>query len=233
MDLLGSFGTNVDVIIFFAAGMGVGASLLAALQAALDGEDGRTALAQRVARIETRLAAGKDAVRLSRSMFRLVERLPRIAGTSSTLLFADARPRHRHTAAPDGEALAKEFAEAMQENMNAAVEIAKAIIDPTMNLNEAADRREVAARIRKASKTLTMAFWEKHGGLILASPMSPVLKDLLKTFFACVKRLISTVAELAKEPGFAELDALLDCVIDVLDAAKAIIDEFERMTADA
>jgi hypothetical protein len=63
--------------------------------------------------------------------------------------------------------------------------------------------------------------------------MSPVLKDLLKTFFACVKRLISTVAELAKEPGFAELDALLDCVIDVLDAAKAIIDEFERMTADA
>ena len=63
--------------------------------------------------------------------------------------------------------------------------------------------------------------------------MSPVLKDLLKTFFACVKRLISAVSALATEPGFAELDALLDCVIDVLDAAKAIIDEFERMTADA
>ena len=35
------------------------------------------------------------------------------------------------------------------------------------------------------------------------------------------------------QPSFAELDALLDCVIDVLDAAKAILDEFERMADGA
>jgi hypothetical protein len=233
MHLLASIGPDVDVIIFFAAGMGVGASLLAALQSALQGDEGPAALARRVARIEMRLAAGKDAARLSRVMVRIVDRLPAIAGANSTTVFAAARPRHRHTAAPDGDALAKEFADAMQENMNAAVEIAKAIIDPAMNLNEPEDRREVAARIRKAATTLTMDFWEKHGGMILASPMSSALKDLLKTFFGCVKRLISAVTSLPREPGFAELDALLDCVIDVLDAAKAIIDEFERLSADA
>ena len=57
MDLLGSIGPDVNVIIFFAAGMGVGASLLAALQSALQGDDGPAALARRVAHIETRLAA--------------------------------------------------------------------------------------------------------------------------------------------------------------------------------
>ena len=94
MDLLGSFGPQADVIIFFAAGMGVGASLLAALQAALEGEDGAAALARRVARIEMRLAAGKDAMRLSHAMFDLVERLPRvIAPGASTMLAAAKSPR--------------------------------------------------------------------------------------------------------------------------------------------
>jgi hypothetical protein len=231
MDLLGSFGPQTDVIIFFAAGMGVGASLLAALQAALEGEDGAAALARRVARIEMRLAAGKDAIRLSRAMFELVERLPRVITPGMSTVLAAAKAQRRDAAPPDGEAIAKEFADALQDNMNAAVEIAKAIIDPTMNLADAKDRREVASRIRGAAKGLSTGFWDKYGSLVLASPMAPALKELLKNFFACVKRLVSSVAALAREPGFAELDALLDCVIDVLDAAKAIMDELERMSA--
>jgi len=65
---------------------------------------------------------------------------------------------------------------------------------------------------------------------LLSSSLPENLTDLLRVFFAQVKRLKTAVTELVKEPSFADLDALLDRAIDLLDTAKAIIDELERLS---
>ncbi len=118
----------------------------------------------------------------------------------------------------------------MRDNTVAAVEIAKAIIDQGVNLNDAGDRRRVADRIRSEGKKLSTSFWDKYGELMLASSLPQNLKDLLRVFFAQVKRLKTAVTELVKDPSFADLDAVLDRAIDLLDTAKAIIDELERLS---
>jgi hypothetical protein len=55
------------------------------------------------------------------------------------------------------------------------------------------------------------------------------LKDLLRAFFVQVKRLRTAVDDLIREPSFADLDAVLDHAIHLIDSARAIIDELEKL----
>ncbi|MEQ1755394.1 MAG: hypothetical protein ABL973_14830 [Micropepsaceae bacterium] len=231
MDLFDAFALSDENLVFFATGLGVGAMLWAAAQSSLHRRQNSGALAVRVARLEMRLASDKNFTALARAMQALEQKMPALGSTNVVTLFAAAQlPQLRSSTRSDPEDIAKQFGDSMRDNTIAAVEIAKSIIDQGVNLNDAKDRREVAARIKKFGQGLSTAFWDKHGELMLASSLPANLKNLLRVFFAQVKRLKSATAELAKEPSFADLDALLDRAIDLLDTAKAIIDELERLS---
>lgn len=232
MELIASMGLSEDIFVFFVAGVAVGALVLASIQSAFGGSTARAALSQRVTRLEIRLVAARDFKKLSPALMAVAARLPLTRNTGVVTLFAGpASPSHDASPLPDTQQIAREFGEAMHANTGAAVEIAKAIIDAGVNLNDPKDRREVASRIRKSGQLLSGAFWDHYGDALMASAAPASLKELLKAFFAQVKRLKSAVNDLAKQPEFADLDALLEKVIDLLDTAKSIMDELEKALA--
>jgi hypothetical protein len=155
---------------------------------------------------------------------------PLLAQAGTRVLLADARlggiGARNEAAAED---IAKAFGEAMQDNTVAAVEIARAIIDQSINLNDAKDRRRVAQKAREQAARLTTTFWDRHGDLLMSSALPANLKDLLRVFFAQVRRLKTAITDLVKEPSFADLDSVLDHAINLIDTARAIIDELERI----
>lgn len=231
MDLMGGIGLSEDTLLVFSAGVGAGVLLCAALGASLPRRKENSPLSVRVAKLEMRLAAGKNFPAIAGAVTSFESSIPGLVEAGSRVLLADAGlPRLKPSHRADPEEIAREFGEAMRDNTVAAVEIAKAIIDQGVNLNDAKDRRRVADKIRTEGKKLSTGFWDKYGELMLSSSLPENLKDLLRVFFAQVKRLKTAVTELVKEPTFADLDALLDRAIDLLDTAKAIIDELERLS---
>lgn len=235
MDLFNGITVSEENLLFFAAGLSSGSLLWAALQASLrGGNDQSKTLATRVAKLEMRLAAGKDFTAIASAMRAFESVMPVMSGPNVVTLFStvdlpQVKPSKR---TPDPEQIAKEFGEAMRDNTVAAVEIAKSIIDQGINLDNPADRKAVTAKIKKFGTSLSTKFWDSYGDLMLSSSLSQNLKDLLRVFFAQVKRLKAAVTELSKEPSFAELDSVLDRAIDLLDTAKAIVDELERLSAN-
>ena len=227
MDILGGIGLTGENLKFFAAGLAGGTLLWAALSAATRKPSHTKILAQRIGKLEMRLAAGKDFAAIARAVQIFESHLPGVSTQRVVPLF-NASPMPQNRADPDQ--IAREFSEAMRNNMMAAVEIAKSIIDQNVNLNDPKDRRELAARIKKFGQNLSTGFWDRHGEAMLAT-MPGNLKDLLRVFFAQVKRLKAAVTDLAREPSFADLDTILDRAIDLLDTAKAIIDELESHAA--
>ncbi len=232
MDVLGGISLSDDTLLVFTTGVGAGVLLCAALGASLPRRKDASALSSRVAKLEMRLAAGKNFPAIASAVTTFEGCIPALVEAGSRVLLADAGlPRLKPSSrTADPEEIAREFGEAMRDNTVAAVEIAKAIIDQGVNLNDAGDRRRVADRIRSEGKKLSTSFWDKYGELMLASSLPQNLKDLLRVFFAQVKRLKTAVTELVKDPSFADLDAVLDRAIDLLDTAKAIIDELERLS---
>ena len=229
MDVLSGIGLTEDTVKVFATGVGAGALLCAVIVASLRKQSETRILAKRVGKLEMRLAAGKDFTSIASAMEIFQASLPVMTSPEVVTLFSTADIAHRRpTHRTDPEQVAREFAEAMRDNTVAAVEIAKAIIDQGVNLNDAKDRRKVSTSIKKLGQALNTTFWDHYGEVMLASNLPSNLKDLLKVFFAQVKRLKAAVLELAKEPTFADLDTLLDRAIDLLDTAKAIIDELEH-----
>lgn len=231
MDLLNGITVSEENLVFFAAGLGAGALLWAALRAGMRGGDAQSAkLATRVAKLEMRLAAGKDFTMIARAVRDFEDLMPSMGGPNVVTLFSTTElPQLKPSRRADPEQVATEFGEAMRDNTVAAVEIAKAIIDQGINLDDATDRRSVTAKIKKFGASLSTKFWDTYGEMMLASGLPQNLKDLLRVFFAQVKRLKSAVSELSRDPSFAELDTVLDRAIDLLDTAKAIIDELERL----
>ena len=227
MDILGGIGLTGENLKFFAAGLAGGTLLWAALSAATRKPSHSKILAQRIGKLEMRLAAGKDFAAIARAVQIFESHLPGVSTQRVVPLF-NASPSPRNLADPDQ--IAREFSEAMRNNMMAAVEIAKSIIDQNVNLNDPKDRRELGSRIKKLGQNLSTGFWDRHGDAMLATTMPGNLKDLLRVFFAQVKRLKAAVTDLAREPSFADLDTILDRAIDLLDTAKAIIDELESHT---
>ncbi len=233
MDILGGVGLTDENLKFFAAGLAGGTLLWAALFAATRKKSQARSLAQRVGKLEMRLAAGKDFAAIARAVQIFEDNLPGISKHGWVPLFsaqnlgASPLPKSRPQNRADPEQIAREFAEAMRDNTVATVEIAKLIIDKNVNLNDPKDRRDVAARIKKFGQSLSTGFWDRHGELMLQSNLPGNLKDLLRVFFAQVKRLKTAVNDLAREPTFADLDTVLDRAIDLLDTAKSIIDELE------
>lgn len=231
MDFLGGISLSDDTLLVFTTGVGAGVLLCAALGASLPRRKDTSALSSRVAKLEMRLAAGKNFPAIASAVTTFEGSIPALVEAGSRMLLADAGlPRLKPSHRADPEEIAREFGEAMRDNTVAAVEIAKAIIDQGVNLNDAGDRRRVADRIRSEGKKLSTSFWDKYGELMLASSLPQNLKDLLRVFFAQVKRLKTAVTELVKDPSFADLDAVLDRAIDLLDTARAIIDELERLS---
>lgn len=231
MDLLNGSGLSEEHLVFFATGLGVGAMLWGALQSSLHRKPVTSALEARVAKIEMRLASNKDFPAIGKALEGLQSALPIIGAPQTVTLFSAVRAdAHKPELRPTAEQIAKEFGEAMQANTVAAVEIAKSIIDQSVNLADPSDRRRVAARCKELGRNLSTQFWDNYGDLMLASGLPQNLKDLLKVFFAQVKRLKTALNELPKEPKFEDLDKLLDRAIDLLDTAKAIIDELERLS---
>ena len=236
MDILGGVSLTNENLQFFGAGLAAGAALWALLATATRrAPETAESLAQRVSKLELRLAAGKDFSAIARAIESMQLGLPTLAGREGEVVRVfgalPALPKRRPSDRSDPEQVAREFIEALRNNATAAAEIAKAIVDQSNNLNDPKDRREIAQAIKKFGQILDTTFWDRYGEMMLASGLSDNLKTLLRTFFAQVKRLKVAVTELPKDPAFADLDALLDRALDVLDTAVAIIDELNAQAA--
>lgn len=224
---------GVDATVLLALGAAGGCALCAAISALMPDRTEKAALARRVDRLEMRLASARDLTVVASALSGLTASVPLMMHAAPRLLLADGKSRLFDTVnSTDSDDIARAFGEAMHNNTVAAVEIARAIIDDSVNLNDPKDRKRVGEAARKHLSALSTAFWDQHGGLLLSSGLPAVLKDLLKQFFAQVKRLKGAVADLAKEPSFADLDAVLDLAIALIDTARAIIEELERLGAD-
>lgn len=228
MEILASFGFSVDSLKLFAVGMATGTLLLAMLMAALRKPAQAQSLARRVGKLEMRLAASRDFAAIALALKSVDAHLPTLTSAATTTLFSALAPARRPANRTDPEQVAREFSQAMRDNTMAAVQIAQAIIDQGVNLDDAKDRRDIAGRIRKAGQALSTKFWDSHGEFMLQSALPANLKELLRVFFARVKRLKEAVSGLAKDPSFADLDALLEHAIDLIDTAKSIVDELEK-----
>lgn len=219
-----------EALLLLAIGAAAGCALCAAISALLPVRSSSTPLARRVEKLEMRLAATRNTAAIRAALTGLSSSAPRLAEAGSRVLLADARLDARNDAGPED--IAHAFGEAMRDNTVAAVGIARAIIDESVNLNDAKDRRRVADKTREEARKLTTSFWDLHGELLLASGLPANLKDLLRVFFAQVRRLKTAVAELVKDPTFADLDAVLDHAIALIDTARAIIDELENISEE-
>lgn len=219
-----------EALLLLAIGAGAGCALCAAISALLPARSSGAPLARRVEKLEMRLAATRNMAAITTALTGLSSSAPRLAEAGSRILLANARLHTRNDANPDD--VARAFGEAMRDNTVAAVGIARAIIDESVNLNDAKDRRRVADKARDEARKLTTSFWDRHGELLLASGLPANLKDLLRVFFAQVRRLKTAVAELVKDPTFADLDAVLDHAIALIDTARAIIDELEKVSEE-
>jgi len=230
MDLLQMMTANADTVLLLAVGAAAGCLLCAAISALIPAGADRSRLARRVENLEMRLAATRNLATITTALTGLAASTPLLAQAGTRVLLADARlggiGARNEAAAED---IAKAFGEAMQDNTVAAVEIARAIIDQSINLNDAKDRRRVAQKAREQAAKLTTTFWERHGDLLMSSALPANLKDLLRVFFAQVRRLKTAITDLVKEPSFADLDSVLDHAINLIDTARAIIDELERI----
>lgn len=219
-----------DALMLLAVGAAAGCALCAAISALVPTRSSSAPLARRIEKLEMRLAATRNMAAVTTALTGLSASAPRLAEAGSRILLADARLDARNDASPDD--VARAFGEAMRDNTVAAVGIARAIIDESVNLNDAKDRRRVADRTRDEARKLTTTFWDRHGELLLASGLPENLKDLLRVFFAQVRRLKTAIAELVRDPTFADLDAVLDHAIALIDTARAIIDELEKISEE-
>jgi hypothetical protein len=233
MDVSEIMNAGVDSSVLLALGAAGGCALCAAISALMPDGKEKAALARRVDRLEMRLASARDLTVVASALSGLTASVPLMMHAGPRLLLADGKSRLFDTVnSSDSDDIARAFGEAMHNNTVAAVEIARAIIDDGVNLNDPKDRKRVGEAARSHSSALSTAFWDQHGELLLSSGLPAVLKDLLKQFFAQVKRLKGAVADLAKEPSFADLDAVLDLAIALIDTARSIIEELERLGAD-
>lgn len=221
---------DTDALMLLAAGAAAGCALCAAISALLPARSSNTPLARRVEKLEMRLAATRNMAAITTALTGLSACAPRLVDAGSRVVLADARLETRSDASPED--VARAFGEAMRDNTVAAVGIARAIIDESVNLNDAKDRRRVADKTRGEAGKLTTSFWDRHGELLLSSGIPANLKDLLRVFFAQVRRLKTAVAELVRDPTFADLDAVLDHAIALIDTARAIIDELEKISEE-
>jgi hypothetical protein len=222
-----------ETLMLLAVGAALGCLLCAAISALLPTRAANAPLARRVEKLEMRLAATRNVAAITTALTGLHASAPLLAQAGGRLLLADGRLSRldpRNDASPED--IARAFGEAMRDNTVAAVEIARAIIDQSVNLNDARDRRRVAEKAREEARKLNTAFWDRHGELLLGSALPPNLKDLLRVFFAQVRRLKTAIAELVKEPTFADLDSVLDHAIGLIDTARAIIDELEQINGE-
>lgn len=233
MDVSEMMNAGADATVLLALGAAGGCALCAAISALLPDRKEKVALARRVDRLEMRLASTRDLSVVASAVSGLTAAVPFMLQVAPRLLLADGQARLLDTVnSSDSDDIAHAFGEAMHNNTVAAVEIARAIIDDGVNLNDPKDRKRVGDTARAQAGALSTAFWDQHGGLLLSSGLPANLKDLLKLFFAQVKRLKGAAADLAKEPSFADLDALLDHAIALIDTARAIIEELQRLGED-
>lgn len=233
MDIFADTGLRPDDLMLLATGVGVGMVLAVALSARGAGRSREAALLGRIEKLEQRLAAGRHATTLAAAVTTAETSIHALAQAGGRVVLAGGtRLQLKPARQGDAEDIGRAFSEAMRDNTVAAVEIARHIIDQAVNLNDAKDRREVTGRVKAEAAKLTTAFWDRHGDLFRASNLPANLKDLLQVFFAQVRRLKTAVTELPATPGFADLDAVLEHAIDLLDTAKAIVDELERLGSD-
>ena len=116
MDLLGGIILTEENLVFFATGLGVGAMLWAAGQSSLQRRRDPQALAQRVAKLEMRLAAGKNLAALATAMQTVEQTLPLIGEPRVVTYFASAQwPKLKSPSHSDPEDIAKEFGDAMRD----------------------------------------------------------------------------------------------------------------------
>ena len=224
---------DTDALMLLAVGAAAGCALCAAISALMPSRSSAAPLARRIEKLEMRLAATRNLAAITTALTGLQASVPLLAQAGGRMLLADGRLGRLDPRNDDSpEDIARAFGEAMRDNTVAAVEIARAIIDQSVNLNDARDRRRVAEKAREEARKLTTAFWDRHGELLLGSELSANLKDLLRVFFAQVRRLKTAVTELVKEPTFADLDSVLDHAIGLIDTARAIIDELENISGD-
>jgi len=229
-EFLNTFITGNDAVMLLAIGAAAGCILCAVVSALLPDRRQRTELDLRVDRLEMRMAAARNLSAVTSALSSLQSATPLLVEAAPRMLLADARLRSLGTASnEDTDDIARAFGEALQANTVAAVEIARTIIDQGVNLNDPKDRRRVAEKVRSEARNLSTSFWDRHGELLLSSGLPTNLKDLLRTFFVQVKRLRTAVDDLIKEPSFADLDAVLDHAIHLIDSARAIIDELEKL----
>lgn len=222
-----------DALMLVAAGAAMGCLLCAAISAIVPDRKGHAPLARRIEKLEMRLAATRNLSAVTTALTGLTASIPLLAEAGSRVLRADGRLKPLGARnEPSPEDVARTFGETMRDNTVAAVAIARAIIDQGVNLNDAKDRRRVADKAREEARKLTTSFWEQHGQLLLDSNLPANLKDLLRVFFAQVRRLKTAVTELVKDPTFADLDTVLDHAITLIDTARAIIDELEHLGGD-
>jgi hypothetical protein len=230
MDILNTVTAGSDAGMILAIGAAAGCILCAGLSALLPEQRQKTELARRVARLEMRLAASRNLSAVATALSGLQSAAPVLVEAAPRMLLADARLRSLGAASnEDTDDIARAFGEALQGNTVAAVEIARAIIDQSVNLNDPKDRKRVAEKVRGEARNLSTTFWDSHGQLLLSSGLPANLKELLRVFFVQVKRLKTAVDDLVKEPSFADLDAVLDHAIHLIDTARSIIDTLETL----
>lgn len=121
--------------------------------------------------------------------------------------------------------LSKAFGDYMTVNVTAALDIASAIIDTSVDLTSQRDRDQVVSFSKKSAQNINTEFWEKNGAEMLKLGLPPKLKDVIRAFSASVKGLREHVIQLPSHGAdFAMMDRTLDRAIDCLDLAREAID---------
>lgn len=186
-------------------------------------------LARRMDELEVRLMALSDHGAALRSASACV--VASSFATDTLSLALATRPRTwLARSRPDAAELSRELSASIKTNLEAAIDAGNAIAE-SRKLGDPEERRSITRAVKDAGRRMTTAFWDRHGALIRGSATPERMKSLLEQFFKQVGGLKRAIADLSDEPPVSSLIQVVERVVELLNIAKAIAEEIEKIAA--
>lgn len=120
----------------------------------------------------------------------------------------------------------QELADSLNHNISSSITITDLIIDG--DLENEADRKTIAAGIKREAGKLDPSFWGRHGKVVESSDLPAELKSEIKKFYVEVATLKQGAGKLGAAPSPDDILAVGLKAVDVLQCAATIYDIIER-----